>query len=168
MRPRSSTPDLRAWYSVRNGFVRKKTGLPAASQDWDTIREIVEGGTDQQRHLLRGNYKKFKTRPEAVQWSDTPVASVFPKKWAEVTPCIKLLGIITCCLVFLYIVRDLLGVVELQLDCARQQMSYVCDKIIDSKKYVKDQQHTIGKGIEVAVAVWFGKLTEFIMNRIFG
>ena len=63
-------------------------------------------------------------------WSDMPVSSVFPKKWDEITPCIKLLAIVTCSLVFLYVVRDILGALEQSLDCARQQLSYVCDKII--------------------------------------
>ena len=40
------------------------------------------------------------------------MATVFPKTWNEFTPAIKMLDIVTGALVFMYFVRDLIGVIE--------------------------------------------------------
>ena len=167
LRPRSKTPDSSIWYSIRGDFVRKKTGLPAVSQDWEHIRPVVEGGTQQQRHLLRNNYKRFSTREEAQEWSETEVASIFPKKWGDFTPAVKMLAIVTCVLVFLYFVRDLVGIFEDWRGCTREQFSFLCDMATDSKKFVKDQQWIILNAIGKMMAIWFYKLSEYTVNNMF-
>jgi hypothetical protein len=49
------------------------------------------------------------------------VATVFP--WDEFTPAIKMLDIVTDVLVFMYFVRDLIGVIEEQMGCARNEFN---------------------------------------------
>ena len=79
-----------------------------------------------------------------------------------------MLAIVTCVLIFLYFVRDLIGMFEDWRGCARQQFSYLCDMATDAKKTVKDHQWLIVNAVGKMVAVWFYKLSEFTVNRIFG
>ena len=175
-RTRSTTPSSRdvvveslveRYYSIRGNLTQKRCGLPSVCVNYDDIRRISEGGTAAQKSLLRNNFKRFSTREEAQEWSETEVASIFPKKWGDFTPAVKMLAIVTCVLVFLYFVRDLVGFFEERRGCTREQFSFLCDMATDAKKFVKDQQWLIVNAIGKTVAIWFYKLSEYTVNNMF-
>ena len=47
--------DAPRFYGVRGVNVRKKTGLPAVTQDYEVIREMSEGGSTLQKRLISNN-----------------------------------------------------------------------------------------------------------------
>jgi hypothetical protein len=168
---RSATPsavDARdeRYYGIRGNVTQNRCGLYAVCMNYDDIRWITEGGTSAQKSLLRNNHGRFPTREAAQAWSETPVATIFPKKLAEFTPAIKMLAIVTCVLVFLYFVRDLLGIFEERMGCARNQFSFMCDLATDAKKFVKDQQYIIVNAIGKMMAIWIYKVTEYALNNM--
>ena len=179
-RTRSETPSLadpldehqgftgqRRFYGIRGNLTQSLCGLPSVCLKYDDVRRISEGGTASQKSLLRNNFRRFSTREAAQAWSETPVATIFPKKWADFTPAVKMLAIVTCVLVFLYFVRDLVGIFEESMGCSRQQFSFLCDMATDAKKFVKDQQFLIVNAIGKMMAIWFYKVSEYAMNNMF-